>query len=95
MCPRITLVLIMQPQNSVPDVIIWMISGKKHVAMKRIPSQEIMYASVGKARGKNCGKIQTITLAVSACCVLAMYLTGVGSNTNQKYIDFIVNSRLT
>lgn len=42
-----------------------MLSGKKRVAVKRIPSHEIMYAKTGKARGKNCGKIQTITLIVS------------------------------
>ena len=55
----------LQPQNSVPDVIIWMLAGKKRVAVKRIPSHEIMHASTAKARGKNCGKMQTIILRVS------------------------------
>ena len=54
-----------QPQNSVPDVIIWMLSNNKRVAVKRIPSHELMYSAVGKCRGKNCGKIQTIHLMVS------------------------------
>lgn len=56
---------LMQPQNSIPDVIVWMTSGKKRVAVSRVPSHEIMYAGTGKARGKNCGKVQTITLTVS------------------------------
>ncbi len=53
-----------QPQNSVPDVVVWMLSGQKRVAVKRIPSHELMYSTVAKARGKNCGKLQTIFLGV-------------------------------
>ena len=55
----------MQPQNSVPDVIIWMLSDKKRVAVKRIPSHELMYSSTTQS-GKNCGKLMTIYLTVSA-----------------------------
>ena len=55
----------MQPQNSVPDVIIWMLSDNKRVAVKRIPSHELMYSVVGKYCGKNCGKLQTMTLTMS------------------------------
>lgn len=62
----------MQPQNSIPDVIIWMMSGKKRVAVSRIPSHEIMYADTAMARGKNCGKVQTITLTVSIKYLLCM-----------------------
>ena len=54
-----------QPQNAVPDVIVWMLSGNDRVAVCRIPSHELMYSSIAKARGKNCGKIQTIYLTVS------------------------------
>ena len=42
-----------------------MLAGSKRVAVKRIPSHELIYSSVGKARGKNCGKLQTIFLTVS------------------------------
>ena len=61
----LVLLLTFQPQNSVPDVIIWMLSNNKRVAVRRIPSHELMYSAVGKCRGKNCGKIQTILLMVS------------------------------
>ncbi len=54
-----------QPQNCVPDVVIWMLAGNKRVAVKRIPSHEIMYSPVAIARGKNCGKIQVMFLTVS------------------------------
>lgn len=54
-----------QPQNCIPDVIVWMLAGNKRVAVKRIPSNELMYSSIAKARGKNCGKLQVINLTVS------------------------------
>jgi len=55
---------ISQTQNCIPDVIIWMLSGNKRVACKRIPSHLLMYSTLGKARGKLCGKVQTIFLTV-------------------------------
>ena len=53
-----------QPQNSVPDVIIWMLSGNKRVAVHRIPSHLLMHSPKAKACGKLCKKIQTIFLLV-------------------------------
>ena len=53
-----------QPQNCVPDVIIWMLAGNKRVAVKRIPSHLLIYSKTAKARGKLCGKVQTIFLMV-------------------------------
>ena len=57
--------LAVQPQNSVPDVVIWMLSDNKRVAVQRIPSHDLMYSAVGKCRGKNCGRLQTLYLTVS------------------------------
>ena len=54
-----------QPQNCIPDVIVWMLAGNKRVAVKRIPSNELMYSPIAKARGKYCGKLQVINLTVS------------------------------
>ncbi|XP_041370601.1 myoferlin-like isoform X3 [Gigantopelta aegis] len=51
-----------EPQNSVPDVVIWMISGEKRIAYYRIPANELLYSSDTMYRGKYCGKIQTIQL---------------------------------
>ncbi|XP_025096654.1 myoferlin-like isoform X4 [Pomacea canaliculata] len=51
-----------EPQNSMPDVIIWMISGQKRIAYYRIPANEIFFSSDPVYRGKNCGKLQTIQL---------------------------------
>ncbi|KAK1164574.1 myoferlin-like isoform X2 [Acipenser oxyrinchus oxyrinchus] len=53
--------LIDEPQNSMPDVIIWMLRGEKRVAYARIPAHQIMFSTTSvQACGKYCGKTQTI-----------------------------------
>ncbi|XP_041803959.1 myoferlin [Chelmon rostratus] len=50
-----------EPQNSMPDVIIWMLRGEKRVAFARVPAHNIMYSNFSEqARGKHCGRTQTI-----------------------------------
>jgi len=56
---------LLQPQNTIPDVVVWMLSGGKRVASCRIPSHKLMYSTTAKARGQDCGKIQTLFLTVS------------------------------
>ncbi|KAM6184050.1 myoferlin isoform 2-T2 [Erethizon dorsatum] len=52
-----------EPQNSMPDVIIWMIRGEKRLAYARVPAHQVLYSTSGeKASGKYCGKTQTIFL---------------------------------
>ncbi|KAI3388907.1 hypothetical protein SNEBB_006737 [Seison nebaliae] len=54
--------LCIEPQNSIPDIIIWLITGSKRIAYYRIPANELLYSSDEKARGKYCGKLQNIFL---------------------------------
>uniref|UniRef100_UPI0037E7FE4C myoferlin isoform X2 n=1 Tax=Semicossyphus pulcher TaxID=241346 RepID=UPI0037E7FE4C len=50
-----------EPQNSMPDVIIWMLRGEKRVAFARVPANQILFSNFSEqARGKHCGKTQTI-----------------------------------
>ncbi|XP_076016465.1 myoferlin isoform X1 [Genypterus blacodes] len=50
-----------EPQNSVPDVIIWMLRGEKRVAYARIPAHKILYSNFSEQScGKHCGRTQTI-----------------------------------
>ncbi|KAK5854059.1 hypothetical protein PBY51_015161 [Eleginops maclovinus] len=50
-----------EPQNSMPDVIIWMLRGEKRVAFARVPANQILYSEFSEqARGKHCGRTQTI-----------------------------------
>lgn len=54
--------LLLQPQHSVPDVFIWMISNGKRIAYARVPSKDILYSSTEQEMGKDCGKVKTIFL---------------------------------
>ncbi|XP_071782869.2 myoferlin-like isoform X2 [Centroberyx gerrardi] len=50
-----------EPQNSMPDVIIWMLRGEKRVAYSRIPAHQVLYSTYSdQACGQHCGKTQTI-----------------------------------
>ncbi|XP_066478183.1 myoferlin isoform X2 [Tiliqua scincoides] len=52
-----------EPQNSMPDVIIWMIRGEKRLAYVRIPAHQVLYSTTSsEASGEYCGKTQTIFL---------------------------------
>ncbi|KAI5609942.1 dysferlin isoform X9 [Silurus asotus] len=47
-----------EPQNSLPDILIWMLQGDKRVAYHRIPAHEVLF-SQGYC-GKHCGQLQTV-----------------------------------
>ncbi|XP_062850252.1 dysferlin isoform X3 [Trichomycterus rosablanca] len=49
-----------EPQNCLPDIVIWMLQGDKRVAYHRIPAHEILF-SQGYC-GKHCGQLQTILM---------------------------------
>ncbi|XP_063694280.1 myoferlin-like isoform X6 [Bolinopsis microptera] len=48
--------LCFEPQISVPDVFIWIMSGTSRIGYTRIPIHEILYTENERGRGKNCGK---------------------------------------
>uniref|UniRef100_A0A8C3KLG6 Dysferlin n=1 Tax=Calidris pygmaea TaxID=425635 RepID=A0A8C3KLG6_9CHAR len=52
-----------EPQNSLPDIVIWMLQGDKRVAYARVPAHEVLFSrNISNCCGKNCGKLQTIFL---------------------------------
>ncbi|XP_061186440.1 myoferlin-like isoform X8 [Saccostrea echinata] len=51
-----------EPQNSMPDVVVWMISGDKRLAYYRIPAHEVLWSANPEYIGKQCGRLQTIQL---------------------------------
>ncbi|NXD01514.1 FR1L4 protein, partial [Certhia familiaris] len=53
-----------EPQCTLPDVLIWMLSNNKRVAYARIPAQNILYSVVEEEKGKDCAKIQTVFMKV-------------------------------
>lgn len=48
--------LAIEPQVSMPDVIIWMISGEKRIAYYRMPAHQLLFSETEVACGKFCGK---------------------------------------
>ncbi|XP_065805381.1 myoferlin isoform X2 [Labrus bergylta] len=56
-------VLAEEPQNSMPDVIIWMLRGEKRVAYSRIPAHQVLFSTYSEqACGQHCGQMQTVFL---------------------------------
>jgi len=55
----------LQPQDSLPDVFIWVISSGRRVAYQRIPGRELIYSVVDEECGRHCGKVQTMFLKVN------------------------------
>ncbi|RMC01307.1 hypothetical protein DUI87_22095 [Hirundo rustica rustica] len=54
-----------EPQNSLPDIVIWMLQGDKRVAFARVPAHQVLYSrNIPNCCGRNCGKLQTIFLKV-------------------------------
>uniref|UniRef100_A0A3Q3DHJ1 Dysferlin, limb girdle muscular dystrophy 2B (autosomal recessive) n=1 Tax=Hippocampus comes TaxID=109280 RepID=A0A3Q3DHJ1_HIPCM len=49
-----------EPQNSLPDIAIWMLQGERRVAYHRIPAHTVLYSE--RHGGKHCGQLQTIFL---------------------------------
>ncbi|KAI1891064.1 hypothetical protein AGOR_G00160050 [Albula goreensis] len=49
-----------EPQSTLPDVFLWMMSGDKRVAYARIPAHSVIFSLVEEEKGKDCGKLTTI-----------------------------------
>lgn len=56
-----------QPQHTIPDIFIWMMSNNKRIAYARVPSKDILYSIVDEEMGKDCAKVKTIFLKVLIC----------------------------
>uniref|UniRef100_A0A673ZL07 Fer-1 like family member 6 n=1 Tax=Salmo trutta TaxID=8032 RepID=A0A673ZL07_SALTR len=54
--------LVEEPQHTIPDVFVWMLSNNKRVAYARISARDLLYSASPEERGKDCGKIQTLYL---------------------------------
>ncbi|XP_023143218.3 fer-1-like protein 4 isoform X3 [Amphiprion ocellaris] len=49
-----------EPQNTIPDAFIWLLSGNKRLAYVRIPANSIIFSLVEEQRGRDCGRINTL-----------------------------------
>ncbi|KAM9062593.1 otoferlin isoform 6-T6 [Sarcophilus harrisii] len=51
-----------EPQHSIPDVFIWMMSNNKRIAYARVPSKDVLFSIVEEEAGKDCAKVKTLFL---------------------------------
>ncbi|XP_029087847.1 otoferlin isoform X1 [Monodon monoceros] len=51
-----------EPQHSIPDVFIWMMSNNKRIAYARVPSKDLLFSMVEEELGKDCAKVKTLFL---------------------------------
>lgn len=65
----------LQPQHSIPDVFIWMMSNNKRIAYARIPSKDILYSTVEEETGKDCGKVKAAFLKVPPLLCIVNHLS--------------------
>ncbi|XP_073975608.1 otoferlin-like isoform X1 [Rhodnius prolixus] len=54
--------IIDDPQHSLPDVFIWLVSNGKRTAYQRIPAREIIYSIVEEESGHHCSKVHSLFL---------------------------------
>uniref|UniRef100_UPI003AADEC2C fer-1-like protein 6 n=1 Tax=Centroberyx gerrardi TaxID=166262 RepID=UPI003AADEC2C len=54
--------LVEEPQHTVPDVFIWLLSNNKRVAYARVRARDLLFSSNQEERGTHCGKILTLFL---------------------------------
>ncbi|KAM9266271.1 fer-1-like protein 5 [Morus bassanus] len=58
--------LAVEPQASMPDVLLWLLRGEQRVACARVPATDLMFSRSGPGTcGRLCGRIQTLFLAGS------------------------------
>uniref|UniRef100_A0A3P8TH69 Fer-1 like family member 6 n=1 Tax=Amphiprion percula TaxID=161767 RepID=A0A3P8TH69_AMPPE len=54
--------LVEEPQHTVPDTFVWLLSNNKRVAYARLRTRDLLFSSIQEARGVDCGKIITLFL---------------------------------
>ncbi|XP_058247416.1 fer-1-like protein 6 isoform X2 [Hemibagrus wyckioides] len=54
--------LVEEPQHTLPDIFVWMLSNNKRIAYARIPARHLLYSDKLVEKGTACGKIKTLFL---------------------------------
>ncbi|XP_034548431.1 fer-1-like protein 4 [Notolabrus celidotus] len=49
-----------EPQTTIPDVFLWLLTGRKRLAYVRIPAHSIYFSLVEEQRGRDCGRLTTL-----------------------------------
>nr|XP_057911615.1 fer-1-like protein 4 isoform X1 [Doryrhamphus excisus] len=62
-----------EPQNTIPDAFLWLLSGSKRLAYVRIPAHSIVFSLVEDQKGRDCGRVTTL------------YMKSPGSSTSELF----------
>ncbi|KAK3543542.1 hypothetical protein QTP70_023874, partial [Hemibagrus guttatus] len=54
--------LVEEPQHTLPDIFVWMLSNNKRIAYARLPARHLLYSDKFVEKGTDCGKIKTLFL---------------------------------
>ncbi|XP_048049294.1 fer-1-like protein 6 isoform X4 [Megalobrama amblycephala] len=54
--------LVEEPQHTLPDVFVCLVSNNKRLAYARIPARHLLFSESPEQRGRDCGKIKTLFL---------------------------------
>uniref|UniRef100_A0A4W6G400 Fer-1 like family member 6 n=1 Tax=Lates calcarifer TaxID=8187 RepID=A0A4W6G400_LATCA len=54
--------LVEEPQHTIPDVFVWLLSHNKRIAYARVRARDLLFSSSQETRGIHCGKIITLFL---------------------------------
>ena len=65
--------LVLQPQDALPDILIWLVQGTKKIAYHRIPARELLHSQLPEERGMLCAKLHSFYLKVSTFSLTAHY----------------------
>ncbi|XP_038552062.1 fer-1-like protein 4 [Micropterus salmoides] len=49
-----------EPQTTIPDAFLWLLSGSKRLAYVRIPAYSILFSLVEEQKGRDCGRVTTL-----------------------------------
>ncbi|XP_056293793.1 fer-1-like protein 4 [Pseudoliparis swirei] len=49
-----------EPQATIPDAFLWLLSGGKRLAYVRIPAYSILFSLVEEQKGRDCGRLTTL-----------------------------------
>ncbi|XP_066910478.1 otoferlin-like [Clytia hemisphaerica] len=91
--------IMIEPQNAIPDVFLWLMSGGKRKCYVRIPVNQLMYSPIEAESGKNAGRKQTYLLSLPGkagygeagwaihCKLTCLIWLGVMKNKNDMLID--------
>ena len=80
--------LTIQPQNSMPDVILWMICGSKRIAYYRIPAYDLLFSRNEDASGKLCGTTEEIRLKVVPIELASVVYLGQLFHSSNNFVQY-------